>query len=85
MPACVQSVQLAVDHVCDCRQRMPVFRMDVSECPNNVRDVDTARDPGVLIDVAGIIVVNEIVPERLTENGPRKHCQGNADAESLPM
>jgi len=63
-------VQLAVDHVCDCRERMPVFRMNVSECPSNVRDVDAAGDPGVLIYVARIIVVNEIVPERLTENEP---------------
>ena len=74
VPACLQSVQLAVQHVCDCRQRMPVLRMDVSERRGNVREVDAAGDPGVLIHVARIIVVNEIVPERLTENGPRKHC-----------
>jgi len=37
-----------------------------------------------LIHVARIIVVNEIVPERLTENGPGKHRQTNAGADGLP-
>ena len=56
----------------------------MSECPSDVRDVNAARDSGVLIDVARIVVVNEIVPERLTENGPRKHRQSNADTDVLP-
>ena len=77
-------MQLAVEHVCDCRQRMPVFGMDMSECPADVREVDAAGDPSVLIDVTRIVVVNEIVPECLTKNGPRKHCQSNADADGLP-
>ena len=84
VPACLQSVQLAVQHVCDCRQRMPVFGMNMSECPSDVRDVNAARDSGVLIDVARIVVVNEIVPECLTKNRPRKSCQSNADADSFP-
>jgi len=58
--------------------------MDVSECPNDVRDVDAAGNPGVLIHVAWVIVVNEIEPDCLTENGPYKHCQSNADADVLP-
>ena len=77
-------MQLAVEHVCDCRQRMPVFGMDMSECPCDVCEVDAAGDPGVLIHVARIIVVNKIVLERLTENGPGKRCQSNADADGLP-
>jgi hypothetical protein len=77
-------VQLAVEHVCDCRQRMPVFGVNVIECPNDVRDVNAASDSSVLIDVARIVVVNEIVPDCLTKNGPRKHCQSNADADGLP-
>src|SRR5262249_38853418 len=84
VPGCLQSVQLAVQHVCDCRQRMPVFGMNMSECPSDVRDVNAARDSGVLIDVARIVVVNEIVPECLTKNHPRKSCQSNADADSFP-
>ena len=64
-------MQLAVEHVCDCRQRMPVFGVNMSECPGDVREVNAAGDPGVLIDVARIVIVNEIVPERLSKNDPR--------------
>ena len=56
----------------------------MSERPSDVREVNTAGDPSVLIDVAWIVVVNEIVPDCLTKNGPRKHCQSNADADGLP-
>ena len=78
-------MQLAVEHVCDCRQRMPVFGMDMRKRPGDVREVDAAGDPSVLIDVTRIVVVNEIVPERLTKNRPRKHCQSDADADGHPM
>ena len=56
----------------------------MSECPGDVREINAASDPGVLIDIGRIVVVNEIVPECLTKNGPRKDCQTNADAEGLP-
>jgi len=45
--------------------------MDVSECPGDVGEADAAGDPGVLIDVARIVIVNEIVPDCLTKDGPR--------------
>jgi len=45
--------------------------MNMSERPNDIREVDAARDPSVLIDVARIVIVNEIVPERLSKNDPR--------------
>ena len=47
--------------------------MDVAECPDKIVETNAAGDPGILIDVAGIVVINEIVPECLTKNGPRKH------------
>ena len=71
VPACVQSVQLAIEHMCDRRQRVPVFGMDVRKRPGDVGEVDAAGDPRVLIDVARIVVVNEIVPECLTKDAPR--------------
>ena len=56
----------------------------MSECPGDVREVDAAGDPGVLIDIGRIVVVNEIVPDCLNKDGPRKDCQTNADADGLP-
>ena len=43
----------------------------MSKCPGDVGEVDAAGDSRVLIDVTRIVVVNEIVPERLTKDGPR--------------
>jgi hypothetical protein len=63
---------------------MPVFGVNMSKCPSDVSEVNAAGDPGILIDVGRIVVVNEIVPECLTKNGPRDHCQSNADADDLP-
>ena len=53
------------------RQRMPVFGMDMRKRPGDVREVDAAGDPSILIDVTRIVVVNEIVPERLNKDSPR--------------
>ena len=45
----------------------------MSECPDNIVDVNAAGDLGILINVTRIVIVNEIVSERLTKNGPCKH------------
>ena len=58
--------------------------MNMSECPSNISEIDAAGDPRVLIDVLGIVIVNEIVPECLTKNAPRKQCQSEADADGHP-
>src|ERR1051325_2561372 len=61
VPAGLQSMQLAVKHVRNCRQRVPVLGMNVSECPSDVRDAYAVRDSCVLIDVTWIVVVHEIM------------------------
>jgi hypothetical protein len=57
--------------MCDRRQRMPVFGMDMRKRPGDVGEVDAAGDSRVLIDVTRIVVVNEIVPECLSIDDPR--------------
>ncbi len=59
--------------------------MNMSECPRHISEVDAIGDPRVLIDVMGIIVVNEVVAERLTKNNPGKHCQKDAKADNYPV
>ena len=71
VPARVQSVELAIEHMCNRRQWVPVFGMDMRKRPGDVGDADAAGDPRVLIDVARIVVINEIVPECLTKDDPR--------------
>ena len=50
---------------------MPVFGMDMRKRPGDVREVDAAGDPSILIDVTRIVVVNEIVQKRLNKDSPR--------------
>ena len=53
--------------------------MNMCEGPSDVREVSAARDPSVLIDVARIVVVNEIVAERLCKYHPSNYCKAQAD------
>ena len=55
----------------DRRQRVPVFGMDMRKRPGDVGEVGAAGDPRVLIDVARVVVVNEIEPESLSKDDPR--------------
>ena len=50
---------------------MPVFGMDMRKRPGDIREVDAAGDPSVLIDVTRIAVVNEIAMKRLNKDSPR--------------
>jgi hypothetical protein len=43
----------------------------VRKRPGDIGHADAASDPRVLVDVARIVVVNEIVPECLTKDDPR--------------
>jgi len=49
---------------------MPVHGMNVAECPGNTADTEPSRYLRIFIDVTRIVVVNEVVPERLTKNDP---------------
>jgi hypothetical protein len=56
----------------------------MSECPSDVREVDAAGDSRVLIDVARIVVVNEIVSECLNKDGPRQDDETYANPSGDP-
>ena len=70
--------------MCDRCQRVPVFGMYVGECPRNIGETDAAGYPGILIDVLRIIVVNEIVAERLCKHRPCNYCKTHADSDECP-
>ena len=61
---------------------MPVLRMNMGECPGDTGDVKPTGYPGTLVNVPRIIVVNEVVPERLAKNRPCKDCQTDTEANS---
>src|ERR1700686_1172351 len=84
MSARFQPVELAIQHMRDGRQRMPVLGMNMCEGPRDTRDSETACYFRILIDVVLIIVVNELVPERLAKNQPHDKGKKNADAGRGP-
>jgi len=69
----LQPIQLAVEHVGNRRQRVPVHGMNMSECPGNAAETEAACYVCVFINVTRIIVVNEVMPKGLAKNNPRKH------------
>jgi len=84
VPACVYSMQLAIEHMCDRRQRVPVFGMDMRKCPGDVGEVDAAGDSRVLIDVVRIVVINEVIAKRLCKHHPCNYCKTHADSDECP-
>ena len=56
----------------------------MSECPGNTADAKPAGYSRVFIDVTRIVVVNEVVPERLAENNPGKRYKKDANANAYP-
>ena len=83
VPSCFQSMQLAVEHMRDGRQRMPVHGMNMGKCPGNAADAQSLSYLRVFVDVTRIIVVNEVVPECLAEHKPAQRRQSDADAHRL--
>ena len=64
---------------------MPVHGMNMGECPANTADPEPTGYVRVFVDVTGIIIVNEVVPERLAKNNPRKHRKNDAEAHNLQV
>jgi hypothetical protein len=59
--------------------------MNMRECPRNTADAQSTGYPRIFIDVTRVIIVNEVVSERLTKNKPRKRCNTEANADICPM
>ena len=68
----------------DGRQRMPVHGMNVGECPGNTADAEPTGYLRVFVDVTRIIVVNEVVPERLAKNKPAQGRKSDANGDDQP-
>ena len=56
----------------------------MGECPANTCDAKAAGYLGILINVARIVIIDEVVAESLTKNNPGKSRQKDADADAYP-
>ena len=84
MAAGAQSVKLAVQHMGNPGQRMPVGGMDVGERPDDPLERQSPGDFRVIIHVIVVVVIDKVVPQRLPENGKRDRRQKKADAGDRP-
>ena len=64
----IQTEKLAIDHVGNRRQWMPVLRMNMSRGPDDTVPGQSGSDIRVLEDVRAVVVVNEIEVRGLEED-----------------
>ena len=56
----------------------------MTECPSNTANAEPTGYFRVFIDVTRIVIINEVVPERLAENKPCQARQNDTDADGRP-
>ncbi len=79
MPTGAEPEQLAIQHMRNTRQRMPVSRMKMGKCSNHAIDREALDDARIFININVVIEIDEIVPERLPKNQPDDGDQTETD------
>ena len=75
----LESVELAIQHVRDRGKRMPVGRVNMGEGPLDIARGETADYSWIIVNVRTIVVVHEVVVQRLAKRNPDNACEQNAD------
>src|ERR1700730_7033531 len=70
MPTSAQIEELTIEHVRNRRERMPVPRVRMCERPHDSFPADAVGYNRVCINVDAVVVVDEVMTERLTKNEP---------------
>ena len=83
MTAGSQSKELAIEHVRNRGERMPVARVSVSERPRDAAQRQAACDDRIAVNVRFIIKIDEIVLERLPKHEPRNGDKKDANPNDL--
>jgi hypothetical protein len=71
MPASVQPVQLAIQHVRNGRDGVPVTAYCVCEAPSDPSQRQPCGDVSIRIDVLWVVEADELMSQGLAENQPR--------------
>jgi uncharacterized protein YoaH (UPF0181 family) len=82
MAAGLEAEQLAIEHVRERGERVPVARMRVGERPGNVTERKASAYGRVVSDINWIIEINEVVAKRLREDEPGNRNETNADNDT---
>ena len=79
VPAGIQTKELAVQHMREPGERMPVGGVKRGEGPGNSVQRQAAGDHGIVPDVKRVIEIDELVTDDLAVNRERDHGQGHRD------
>src|SRR5205814_8162533 len=82
MTACVHAKELAINHVRNPSERMPVCRMKRSERPGESPERNTAMYDWIFVDIRGVIESDELMSDHLRANRERHYGQ-NGQAEEI--
>src|SRR5437868_11663836 len=81
MATCVHAEELAVDHMCDPREWMPVCLLKSGKRRSESRERNAAIHHWVLYDIRIIIESDELMPDHLRINSKRHYRQTNQDEQ----
>jgi hypothetical protein len=76
----VKAIKLAIQHVRERGNRVPVIGVDVRKRPDDISEAQARLNRGIGIDIILVVVIDEVMPERLAKNGPGNQREKNADA-----
>ncbi len=71
MRARIHPEKLAIQHVRHGRKGMPVLGMNVGEGPSDPLPAQPCPNVRIVVNIKWIVIVDELMAERLPENGPR--------------
>src|SRR6516164_1239691 len=80
----IHTEQLTIEHVRDRGQRMPVLGMNVGKRPADTVPGQASTHMRIVEHVKRIVIINELMPKRLSEHRPRDHEQKDDDPEQCP-
>src|SRR5436853_7239424 len=81
MTAGFQIEDLAIKHVRNQGERVPIVRLRVDESFADGVPTQSAANQRIAVDVGLIVIVNEVVPERLTEHAPNQDNEHPANCD----
>src|SRR5438034_2729258 len=81
MTACVHAKELAINHVRNPSERMPVCRMKRSERPGESPERNTAIYHWIFLDIRGVIESDELMSDHFRVNRERHYGQTEYDEE----
>src|SRR5579864_8911015 len=84
MASGIQTVNLAIQHVGEHRQRNPVVYMISRKRDSNAMERQTVGNVRVVIDINFVVKIDKIKLPRLTENDPDDQDKESADTEKQP-